>query len=230
MKKILVVDDELDICRLLKFNLEKEGFMVDTVADAIEAMKRLRKSTFDLIVLDLMLPEMDGLQFCKTIKEEQSLKDIPVIMLTAKDEEIDRVLGLELGADDYITKPFSMRELIARVKAVLRRMSRNEREVENILQIGDIQIDRERYRVKIAEKEIQLSVKEFKLLVFLATNPGKIYNREQLLDRVWGDDVYVTPRTVDVYIRRLREKIEKNPEEPELIKTRRGIGYYFEQR
>ena len=230
MKKILVVDDELDICRLLKFNLEKEGFMVDTVADAIEAMKRLRKSTFDLIVLDLMLPEMDGLQFCKTIKEEQSLKDIPVIMLTAKDEEIDRVLGLELGADDYITKPFSMRELIARVKAVLRRMSRNEREVENILQIGDIQIDRERYRVKIAEKEIQLSVKEFKLLVFLATNPGKIYNREQLLDRVWGDDVYVTPRAVDVYIRRLREKIEKNPEEPELIKTRRGIGYYFEQR
>ncbi len=230
MKKILVVDDELDICRLLKFNLEKEGFMVDTVADAIEAMKRLRKSTFDLIVLDLMLPEMDGLQFCKTIKEEQSLKDIPVIMLTAKDEEIDRVLGLELGADDYITKPFSMRELIARVKAVLRRMSRNEREVENILQIGDIQIDRERYRVKIAEKEIQLSVKEFKLLVFLATNPGKIYNREQLLDSVWGDDVYVTPRAVDVYIRRLREKIEKNPEEPELIKTRRGIGYYFEQR
>ncbi len=230
MKKILVVDDELDICRLLKFNLEKEGFMVDTVADAIEAMKRLRKSTFDLIVLDLMLPEMDGLQFCKTIKEEQSLKDIPVIMLTAKDEEIDRVLGLELGADDYITKPFSMRELIAMVKAVLRRMSRNEREVENILQIGDIQIDRERYRVKIAEKEIQLSVKEFKLLVFLATNPGKIYNREQLLDSVWGDDVYVTPRAVDVYIRRLREKIEKNPEEPELIKTRRGIGYYFEQR
>lgn len=233
MKRILVIDDEPDIVELVSYNLKKEGFQVDTCLDGESAMVKIRDSRYDLIILDLMLPGMQGLDICRIIRKEPSTTDIPVIMLTAKSEEVDKVLGLEMGADDYITKPFSPRELVARAKAVLRRAetkktTTSEAISQGTIKIKDMLIDKEKYTVTVGDRSIKLSATEFKLLTYLAERPNKIYGRDHLLDAVWGNDVYVEPRTVDVHIRRLRTKIEADPNNPIYIKTMRGIGYYVE--
>lgn len=229
MKRILLVDDERDLVELLSYNLKKEGFSVDASYDGEDALLKLKKNNFDMIVLDLMLPGMDGLELLRVIRSDSGLSHLPVLLLTAKAEEIDRVIGLEMGADDYVTKPFSPRELVARVRALLRRAAKKEEEVvKGILRIGDIEIDRERYAVRVKDRDIKLSTTEFKLLLYLAERKGRIFTREQLLDAVWGDEVYVEPRTVDVHIRRLRQHIEDDPSRPRYIKTRRGAGYYLE--
>jgi len=229
--RIIVVDDEPDIQRLLAYNLKNEGFIVETAADGITALKKLKAEKFDLMILDLMLPQMNGLELCKIVKQDKKLCSLPIIMLTAKGEEIDRVIGFELGADDYVTKPFSLRELIARIKAVLRRTKEKFflSEDEEIIKIGNFVIDGIRFKVYKENKLIQLSAIEFKLLHHLAKQPGVVFSREKLLDEVWGEQVYVEPRTVDVHIRRLREKIEDNPSSPRYILTKRGIGYYFSE-
>lgn len=229
MKSVLIVDDEKDLVELVSYNLQKEGFAVDFSYDGEDALLKLKNKDFDLVILDLMLPGMDGLELLRFIRSVSRLSQIHVLMLTAKAEEIDRVVGLEMGADDYVTKPFSPRELVARVKALLRRASRKVDEpVKDILRIGDIEIDRERYTVMVKDREVHLSTTEFKLLLYLAERKGKIFTREKLLDAVWGDEVYVEPRTVDVHIRRLRQQIEDDPSKPRYIKTRRGAGYYLE--
>ncbi|MCI0468656.1 MAG: response regulator [Nitrospirae bacterium] len=229
MKNILVIDDEADIVELAAYNLRKEGFAVDSAGDGGDALKKIKSHHYDLIILDLMLPEIHGIELCKIIRNNPATSHLPIIMLTAKGEEVDKILGLEMGADDYITKPFSPRELVARVKAVLRRTVTAPPEkpsAEKILEIGGLRIDKERYEVTIKKKVIKLSATEFKLLLYLAERKGKIFNRERLLDAVWGDDVYVEPRTVDVHIRRLRTKIEEDPNNPIYIKTMRGVGYF----
>lgn len=233
MKKILVIDDEPDIVELVSYNLKKEGFQVDTSFNGESAMVKIKENIYDLIILDLMLPGMQGLEICRIIRKEPNTTDIPVIMLTAKSEEVDKVLGLEMGADDYITKPFSPRELVARAKAVLRRAEvkktpASETTSQGIIKIKDMVIDKEKYTVIVGGKNIKLSATEFKLLSYLAERPNKIYGRDHLLDAVWGNDVYVEPRTVDVHIRRLRTKIENDPNNPLYIKTMRGIGYFVE--
>ncbi|MFN3739971.1 MAG: response regulator [Thermodesulfovibrionales bacterium] len=228
MKKILIVDDEKDLVELVSYNLRKEGFSTEASYDGADALLKLRKDSFDLIVLDLMLPGIDGLEILRLIRADSRLSHLPVLLLTAKTEEIDRVIGLEMGADDYVTKPFSPRELIARVKALLRRISRKTEGPAGVLRFGDLEIDRERYAVQLKGKEIKLSTTEFRLLMYLAERKEKVFTREQLLDAVWGDEVYVEPRTVDVHIRRLRQQIEDDPSRPRYIKTRRGAGYYFE--
>ncbi|MFN3478912.1 MAG: response regulator [Thermodesulfovibrionales bacterium] len=229
MKSILIVDDEKDLVELVSYNLEKEGFSVHASYDGEDALSKMKNNDFDLLILDLMLPGMDGLELLRFIRSDSRLSNLPVLMLTAKAEEIDRVIGLEMGADDYVTKPFSPRELVARVKALLRRATRKAEEpVKGILRLGDMEIDRERYTVKIKDRDIKLSTTEFKLLLYLAERKGRIFTREQLLDAVWGDEVYVEPRTVDVHIRRLRQQIEDDPSEPRFIKTKRGAGYYIE--
>lgn len=233
MKRILVIDDEPDIVELVSYNLKKEGFQVDTCFDGESAIVKIRDNSYDLIILDLMLPGMQGLELCRIIRKEPATTDIPVIMLTAKSEEVDKVLGLEMGADDYITKPFSPRELVARAKAVLRRAEVKKAPTsdvitQGVIKIKDMVIDKEKYTVSVGDKNIKLSATEFKLLTYLAERPNKIYGRDHLLDAVWGNDVYVEPRTVDVHIRRLRTKIENDPNNPEYIKTMRGIGYYVE--
>lgn len=234
MKKIFVVDDERDIVELLTYNLQKEGYTVDSANNGKDALKKIQTNTYDLAILDLMLPDLQGIELCNIIRNNPSTSDLPIIILTAKGEEIDRVIGLEMGADDYITKPFSPRELIARVKAIFRRVKRMPSkediitDTKSIIRIKDMIIDKERYTVKVGNRNVKLSATEFKLLLFLAERPNKIYNRDQLLDSVWGDEVYVEPRTVDVHIRRLRSKIEKEPDNPEYIKTMRGVGYYIE--
>ncbi len=225
-KKVLIVDDEADILKLLEYNLQREGFIALTASSGIDALEILRKEEIDLVVLDLMLPEMDGYEVLRLMKSNRELSDIAVIMLTAKSEEIDKILGLELGADDYVTKPFSPRELIARIKAVLRRADKLKEEKSTL---KGLIIDKDRYEVLKDGKKIELSAREFKLLNFLASSPGRVYTRDRLLDEVWGDEVFVEPRTVDVHIRRLREKIEDNPSRPKYIKTKRGIGYYFKE-
>lgn len=226
-KHILVVDDESDIRELITYNLKKEGFITDTASDGETALAIIRKHTFDLIILDLMLPGIQGIELCKILRNDPKTSKIPIIMLTAKGEEVDRILGLEMGADDYITKPFSPRELIARVRAILRRTVK-EPEPEKILKIGNLVIDKERYVVTINDNPVKLSATEFKLLLYLAERRGKVFSRDQLLDAVWRDEAFVEPRTVDVHIRRLRSSIEENPAKPKYIKTLRGIGYFFE--
>lgn len=235
MKKILVIDDEKDLVELVSYNLANNGFIVDSALDGDAALKKLKQNLYDLIILDLMLPSIDGFQLCGIIKNDPSLSHIPIIMLTARGDEFDKVHGLELGADDYITKPFSTKELIARVKAVMRRTEPHktstgiaEKTTNGILKIKDMVIDSEKYTVSIKGVNIKLSATEFKLLLYLAERPKKVFNREHLLDAVWGNDVFVEPRTVDVHIRRIRAKIEKNPDEPVYIKTMRGIGYFFD--
>ncbi len=235
MKTILVVDDEADIVELVSYNLKKEGFGVDVAYDGETALKKIRSGPYDLIVLDLMLPGVQGLELCRMIRNDPAVAATPIVMLTAKGEEVDKVLGLEIGADDYMIKPFSPRELVARVKAILRRSehqktppSDEEKKTGQFLKIRDISIDKEKYIVTVGEKHLKLSATEFKLLLYLCERPNKIYNREHLLDAVWGDDVFVEPRTVDVHIRRLRTKIEDDPNNPKYIKTMRGIGYFFE--
>lgn len=231
MTKILVVDDELSIRELVKFNLEKAGFEVSCSEDGLKALDLIEKSPPDLLVLDLMLPGMDGLEVCRNIRQMEKTKFLPVIILTAKVGEIDRVVGLELGADDYLTKPFSPRELVARVKTILRRsqnpfMLQTDKESEVIVR-GVIKLFPERYEAYINEELLELTPKEFQLLRHLMAHPGKVYTREYLLENIWGYEFIGDSRTVDVHIRNLRKKIEMNCAEPEIIETIRGIGYRF---
>jgi phosphate regulon transcriptional regulator PhoB len=226
-KHILVVDDEADLVELVSYNLRKDGFIVDSASDGETALTKVRKGKYDLAILDLMLPGIQGMELCRILRNDSKTARLPIIMLTAKGEEVDRILGLEMGADDYMTKPFSPRELIARVRAVLRRSA--EKPVhEKILKTGDIEIDTERYTVSIKGKPVKLSATEFKLLLFLAERKGKVFSRGQLLDAIWRDEAFVEPRTVDVHIRRLRAQIEQNPANPRYVKTMRGIGYFFD--
>ncbi|KJS79408.1 response regulator transcription factor [Desulfosporosinus sp. BICA1-9] len=226
MATILVVDDEEPIQELLRFNLEKEGYLVRVAKDGKEALDRVAKEQPDLIVLDLMLPGMDGLEVCKRLKLTPSFQQIPIIMLTAKGEVIDKVLGLELGADDYMTKPFSPRELIARIKARLRRLNPKEETDDRIIR-GELQIDVKGFRVHVRGQETELTPKEFELLRVLVAHSGKVYSRDELLERVWGYEYDGDTRTVDVHVRHLRLKIERDPSNPEYIETLRGIGYRF---
>jgi phosphate regulon transcriptional regulator PhoB len=228
-KNILVVDDEADIVELVSYNLKKEGFIVDSASDGETALTKIRKGKYGLLILDLMLPGIQGMELCRILRNDPKTSVLPIIMLTAKGEEVDKILGLEMGADDYMAKPFSPRELVARVKAVLRR-SKEKPVSEKILKIGDLEIDRERYVVSVRTKPVKLSATEFKLLLFLAERKGKVFSRDQLLDAVWRDEAFVEPRTVDVHIRRLRSNIEEDPAKPKYIKTMRGIGYFFDAR
>ena len=229
-KNILVIDDEENIRELIKFNLEAEDYNIILAADGKEGLEKLDENT-DLIILDLMLPEMDGLTVCKKIRNDENLKHIPIIMLTAKGEEVDKIIGLEMGADDYITKPFSTRELVARVKAILRRINtfedreENEKETdsqENIIDKGSIQLNIESHEVKKDGNIVDLTPKEFDLLRFLIINTNKVLTRDLLLEKIWGYQYSGDTRTVDVHIRRLRQKIGKK-----FIKTVRGVGYKF---
>jgi phosphate regulon transcriptional regulator PhoB len=226
-KHILVVDDETDLVDLVSYNLKKEGYAVDTASDGEVALAKIRKVKYALLVLDLLLPGLQGIELCRILRSDPKTVNLPIIMLTAKGEEVDKILGLEMGADDYMTKPFSPRELVARVKAVLRR-SAEKPAAEKILKQGDIEIDKERYIVSIKGRPIKLSATEFKLLLFLAERKGKVFSRDQLLDAIWRDEAFVEPRTVDVHIRRLRAHIEENAANPGYIKTMRGIGYFFD--
>ena len=224
-KKILIVEDEKPIAEIVKFNLEKEGYLTETAFDGEEALHKVAVFNPDLILLDLMLPKMDGFQVCRKIRESFSM---PILMLTAKEEELDKVLGLEMGADDYITKPFGMRELLARIKAHLRRNEYNEGEKKDgVMSSGDLTIDFNKYEVKKEKEVIELTSREFELLRYLATQAELVFTREQLLKEVWGYEYYGDIRTVDVTIRRLREKIEDNSSSPKYIMTKRGVGYYF---
>jgi len=226
--KILVVDDEPDIVEIVSYNLKKEGFVVSSASDGEEALSLIKTNHFDLAILDLMLPGIQGVDLCRQIRSNPATERLPIIMLTAKSEESDRVLGLEMGADDYISKPFSVRELIARVRAVLRRTQEKTQPAGKIV-IGDLEIDKSAYTVIKSGMPVELSSTEFKLLLCLAENRGKVFTRDRLLDSVWKDDVFVEPRTVDVHMRRLRMQIEDDPSNPEYIKTKRGVGYYMEK-
>ena len=226
-KHIFVVDDEADLVKLVTYNLKKEGFLVDSAQDGEKALAKVKKGKYDLIILDLMLPGLQGMELCRIIRNDPKTSSLPIIMLTAKGEEVDRVLGLELGADDYITKPFSPRELVARVKAVLRRTIEKPA-ADKIIEAGDLVINKETYSVTNKGLPVKLSATEFKLLLFLAERRGKIFNRDQILDAIWRDEAFVEPRTVDVHIRRLRSQIEEDPAQPRYIKTMRGIGYFFD--
>lgn len=224
--KVLIVDDEKTLTKALKFNLEKEGFQVETAYNGEEALQKVFDDTPQIVVLDLMLPGLDGFEVCRRIRKTL---DIPIIMLTARVDDIDKVLGLELGADDYMTKPFNPRELVARIKAILRRSAPREEGLHKQIQAGGLQIDLLQHRIRLDNKEIDLTSKEFSLLSFLASNPGRVYSREQLLEQVWGYNYYGDVRTVDVHIRHLREKIEDDPSSPELILTVWGTGYKFRE-
>jgi DNA-binding response OmpR family regulator len=213
MKRVLVIEDDKDIVELVRYNLEKDGFQVTASADGATGLAQIRKSPPDLLVLDLMLPKLSGLEICKEVRKDVGLNRLPVLILTAKGEEADRVVGLELGADDYVTKPFSPRELTAKP-----------------IEIGTLRIDPAAYRVTRAARAVPMSTLEFRLLYFLAARPNRVFTRDQLLDAVWGTERFVTPRSVDVYVRRLREKVEVDPQRPVHMKTVRGAGYLFETR
>ena len=223
---ILIVEDEQPIVDILKFNLEKNDYRVIEALDGNEGLRLALSKNPDLVLLDVMLPGLDGFGVCRKIREKSS---VPIIMLTARDEEVDKVLGLELGADDYMTKPFSVRELLARVKANLRRTSPETEEAGDVLRIGELIIDSSRYEVVKNDTVIALTLREFELVKFLAEHCGRIFSRETLLEEVWGYDYYGDTRTVDVTVRRIREKIEDNPAEPAYIMTKRGVGYYFKK-
>lgn len=224
--KILVVDDEDNIRELLKFSLEKNGFVVKEASDGEQALMVLSNYIPDLIILDLMLPKIDGLEICRRIKSNSNTAGIPIIMLTARAEEIDKVLGLELGADDYITKPFSPREVVARVKAVLRRLV-NVNTNTGELVIGDLKINFIAYEVYLTGNKLELTPKEYELLKLFVTNPGRVFSREQLLEKIWGYEYYGDTRTVDVHIRHLRAKLEGSSQLALAIETVRGVGYRF---
>jgi DNA-binding response OmpR family regulator len=227
--RILLVDDEQSVQTLLAYPLRKEGYEVVPALDGLEALNRASAQTFDLIVLDVMLPKVDGFEVCRQLRARSS---VPIIMLTAKGEEFDKVLGLELGADDYITKPFSVREFRSRVQAVLRRADRPRDEdiVEEAIEEGDLVIDFERRVVSMRDEVVRLTYVEFEILAALARAPGRVFSRQALLERVWGDSAYRDPRTVDVHIRHLREKLETDPKEPQYLFTVRGVGYRFRDR
>ncbi|MCI8997234.1 MAG: response regulator transcription factor [Lachnospiraceae bacterium] len=225
-KKVLVVDDEKLIVKGLRFSLEQEGMEVDCAYDGEEALEYAREKEYDMVLLDVMLPKLDGFQVCQQIREFSSM---PVIMLTAKGEDMDKILGLEYGADDYITKPFNILEIKARMKAIMRRItSREEKSAQKLVAVSDLKLDLESRRLYIGTREINLTAKEFDLLELMVMNPGKVYSREKLLNMVWGYEYPGDVRTVDVHIRRLREKIETNPSEPKYVHTKWGVGYYFQ--
>lgn len=224
--KILVVDDEKLLVKGIKYNLEQEGYQVITAFDGEEALRLAHDESVSLIMLDIMLPKMDGLTVCRNIR---TFSNVPIIMLTAKNEDIDKILGLEYGADDYITKPFNIREVTSRIKAILRRVNQTPKENESTYVAGDISLDYNFRRATVKDRVIELTGKEFELLELFVRNPGKVYTRENLLDIAWGFDYLGDVRTVDVHIRRLREKIEQKPAEPEYIKTKWGVGYYYKK-
>ncbi|HWR16019.1 MAG TPA: response regulator transcription factor [Terriglobales bacterium] len=223
---ILIVEDDPDISRLMKHHLEGAGFEVRTFPSAFGVLPEAEKGAPEAFLLDIMIPGGDGLELCRRIRQNPALATIPVIFVTAKTSEADRVLGLELGADDYISKPFSPRELVARVKAVLRRFERPL--APQLLKAGDIEIDTGAMTLTVRGKKIGTTATEFRLLDYLARHAGRVFTRDQLLDAVWRDTQFVTPRSVDVYVRRIREKIERDPESPRMLKTVRGAGYRFE--
>ena len=227
-KKILVADDEKDIVELVAFNLEREGFAVSRAYNGQQVWERVNTEKPDLVILDLMMPELSGMEVCGRIRRQEKTAALPIIMLTAKSDPVDKILGLEIGADDYITKPFHVRELIARVRAVLRRSERiPDADRSEPFDYRGLHIDFMSYQVTMNGRQIELSSREFKLLQFFVSHPGRVYSRDQLLDRVWGDEAFVEPRTVDVHISRLRSAIEPDKENPQYILTVRGIGYKF---
>jgi two-component system phosphate regulon response regulator PhoB len=227
MKRVLLIEDDRDIVELVRYNLEREGFQVAAANDGATGLVQVRKSPPDMLLLDLMLPRLSGLEICRDIRRDQALNRLPILMLTARGEEADRVVGLEMGADDYVTKPFSPRELVARVKALLRR-AEPPGETPRVIETRGLMIDPSSYRVTHDTRPVTLSTLEFRLLYYLATRPNRVFTRDQLLDAVWGTERFVTPRSVDVYIRRLREKVENDPDRPAFLKTVRGAGYMFE--
>ena len=226
-KKVLVVDDEKLIVKGIRFSLEQDDMEVDCAYDGEEALERAKNTKYDMVLLDIMLPKMNGIEVCQHIRE---FSNVPIIMLTAKGDDMDKILGLEYGADDYITKPFNILEVKARIKAIMRRNGKSEvKEITTkVLKAGDLKIDCDSRTLVIGEKEIYLTAKEFDLLELLSFNPNKVYSRENLLNIVWGYEYPGDVRTVDVHIRRLREKIEANPSEPKYVNTKWGVGYYFQ--
>ena len=224
--RVVIIEDEKDIVELVRYNFRKEGFEVESFGRGREGLDYLRRSPADVVLLDILLPDDDGFSICKRLRADDHLRTLPVIFLTAKGEEMDRVLGLEIGGDDYVVKPFSPRELVARVKAVLRRQERVT-EKREVVEIGGVRLDTRTQEATIAGRRVELSTLEFKLLYYLVSHPRHVFNRDRLLDAVWGRDRFVTPRTVDVHIRRLREKIEPIPNRPQILQTVRGSGYRF---
>jgi DNA-binding response OmpR family regulator len=223
--KILVVDDEKLIVKGIKFSLEQEGWEVDVAYDGEEALNLIKAGRYDAIILDVMLPKYDGLEVCQMVRE---FSNVPIIMLTAKGEDMDKIMGLEYGADDYVTKPFNILELKVRIKAILRRVAQGHKEQnKKIIEVSDLRLEVNSRRAFLKDHEVNLTAKEFDMLELFATHPGKVYNRDQLLDLIWGKDYLGDGRTVDVHVRRLREKIEPNPGQPEYIHTKWGVGYYF---
>lgn len=227
VKKILIIEDEKNIVDIIKFNLNREGFQTLEALDGQLGLTKAIEEDVDLVLLDIMLPKMDGYTVCKKIREK---KNVPIIMLTAREEEVDKVLGLELGADDYMTKPFSTRELMARIKANLRRvdtLENSDLSTKKKLAFDGLSLDLERYEVQRDGQNLELTFREFELLKFLATQSGQVFTRENLLQKVWGYEYYGDVRTVDVTVRRMREKLEKDPANPAFVLTKRGVGYYF---
>ena len=230
-KKILVVEDEPDIRKLVHYNLAQERFKVIEAEDGERALKIVQRERPHLIILDLMLPGLSGLEICRSLRERPETARLPILMLTAKAGEADRVVGLEMGADDYLTKPFSPRELVARVKAILRRSeTQGGPQAVELYEKGPLKVNFSTYEVSVKGKPVRLTLKEFELLRFLVQNPSRVLSRDQLLDRVWGGEVFVDPRTVDVHIRRLRKAIEKNDRRPQWVLTVRGVGYKFNEK
>ena len=228
MAKVLVVDDEKLIVKGIRFSLEQDGMEVDCAYDGEEAIQKITDNQYDIVLLDLMLPVKDGMEVCQTVRE---FSDVPIIMLTAKNDDMDKILGLEYGADDYITKPFNILEVKARIKAIIRRGAKSARqepaEKPGLVKVRDLTMDVDSRRVFIGDREVNLTAKEFDLLEQLITNPGKVYTREQLLAQVWGLDYPGDVRTVDVHVRRLREKIEAVPGDPQYVFTKWGVGYFY---
>ena len=229
-KKVLVVDDEKLIVKGIRFSLEQDGMEVDCAYDGQEALDLATSNHYDMILLDVMLPKLDGFEVCQNIRE---FSTVPIVMLTAKGDDMDKILGLEYGADDYITKPFNILEVKASIKAIMRRASlgqsvRTEHSEENVIEDGDLVLDKSNRRLTILGEEYNLTSKEFDMLVLLVTNPKKVFSREDLLHKIWGEDYPGDERTVDVHVRRLREKIEPNPKEPKYVRTKWGVGYYFQ--
>ena len=228
MVKILIAEDEEPIANLIRMNLKKAGYACECAYDGQEAADRMEEGHYDLLLLDIMLPKMDGFEVCQHIRE---FSNMPIVMLTAKGDDMDKILGLEYGADDYITKPFNILELKARIKAIMRRTAASQprKEESKVIEAGDLKLDCESRRLFILGREVNLTAKEFDLLELLVNNPNKVYGRENLLNLVWGYEYPGDVRTVDVHVRRLREKIESNPSEPKYVHTKWGVGYYYSQ-
>ncbi len=227
-QRVLIVEDEADIRELMRYNLEREGFVVEEAGDGAQALEKIRRRVPDLLLLDLMLPGTPGLEICRQMRAGRDTANLPILVVTAKGTEVDKVLGLEMGADDYVVKPFSPREVVARVKALLRRANPNaETDAAGVYERGRLRIDFGTYQVFVEGKRRELALREFELLKFFVQHPMRVYTREQLLDMVWGRDTFVEPRTVDVHVRRLRQHIERDDANPELILTVRSVGYRF---